>query len=585
MDSSQTSSCESDLKQVMKSEECAWTNFRNTSHSVRILQGLQFLLKNEALCDIKFKTDDGCITFGHKNVLMAASPYFHAMFSNYFNENKNDFVSLRKLDSNVLQLLIDYIYTGEILVTKKNVQVLLPAANYLQLDFVTNACVDFLQKQLDVSNCLDIRVFADLHNCTELLSSSETFIKKKFLDVVKGDEFLFLSSEDVIKIISYNDLAVTFEEKVFESVIKWVNHDLDLRKDFLPDLMEHVRLPLINLDTLFTISEEPLLNTNPKCKDYLFEAVSFNLRIAIPQTIRCKPRQFGGSQKVILMFKFSCLSPKCTTEWYDLATKIRKNGPEINDCHKNARFVVIRNQWVFALGGVNQSVSLLNLSSQSHCWVPMTDMLVVRRIFGVCVLDDCIYVVGGSDGLSACNSVEVFDISKQKWRMVSSMLIARRSLGVGVLNNCLYAVGGANSVFMLKSVERYDLRLDEWTPVPEMSVCRSGPGIAVLDGVMYVIGGFDGLVNLKSAEIYRPDDEVWTSISDMHVPRRWPDGLLYVIGGDSEEIIEPIVQTVEIYDPRTNTWTMDKMSSPGLHIFGGVAVDRPPHVITNENTI
>lgn len=60
---------------------------------------------------------------------------------------------------------------------------------------------------------------------------------------------------------------------------------------------------------------------------------------------------------------------------------------------------------------------------------------------------------------------------------------------------------------------------------------------------------------------------------------------MYVIGGDSEEIIEPIVQTVEIYDPRTNTWTMDKMSSPGLHIFGGVAVDRPPHVITNENTI
>jgi len=55
---------------------------------------------------------------------------------------------------------------------------LLPAANFLQLDFVADACADFLQKQLDVSNCLDIRVFADLNNCTELLLSSETFIKK-----------------------------------------------------------------------------------------------------------------------------------------------------------------------------------------------------------------------------------------------------------------------------------------------------------------------------------------------------------------------------------------------------------------------
>jgi len=80
--------------------------------------------RNEALCDIRLKTDDGCITFGHKNVvLMAASPYFNAMFSNYFNESKSDFVCIKKLYSTVLQLLVDYIYTGKIMVTKENVQV------------------------------------------------------------------------------------------------------------------------------------------------------------------------------------------------------------------------------------------------------------------------------------------------------------------------------------------------------------------------------------------------------------------------------------------------------------------------------
>jgi len=41
---------------------------------------------------------------------------------------------------------------------------------------------------------------------------------------------------------------------------------------------------------------------------------------------------------------------------------------------------------------------------------------------------------------SPLNSVEVFDISIQKWRMVSSMAIARYNLGVGILNNRLYAV-------------------------------------------------------------------------------------------------------------------------------------------------
>jgi kelch-like protein 2/3 len=57
----------------------------------------------------------------------------------------------------------------------------LPASNLLQLEFVKDASVEFLQKQLNPENCLGIRSLADLHNCMELLSSSEAYIKKQFL--------------------------------------------------------------------------------------------------------------------------------------------------------------------------------------------------------------------------------------------------------------------------------------------------------------------------------------------------------------------------------------------------------------------
>jgi len=59
---------------------------------------------------------------GHKNVLMAASPYFLAMFTN-FNESNKYLVNIRELDSTTLRLLIDYIYTGEITITEENVKV------------------------------------------------------------------------------------------------------------------------------------------------------------------------------------------------------------------------------------------------------------------------------------------------------------------------------------------------------------------------------------------------------------------------------------------------------------------------------
>ena len=41
--------------------------------------------------------------------------------------------------------------------TEENVQILLPAANLLQLNDVRDACCEFLQRQLHPTNCLGIR--------------------------------------------------------------------------------------------------------------------------------------------------------------------------------------------------------------------------------------------------------------------------------------------------------------------------------------------------------------------------------------------------------------------------------------------
>jgi len=51
------------------------------------------------------------------------------------------------------------------------------------------------------------------------------------------------------------------------------------------------------------------------------------------------------------------------------------------------------------------------------------------------------------------------------------------------------------------------------------------------------------------------------------------DGLLYVFGGERESILH----TVEMYDPRSNTWTMETLSENGGKLYGAVVVDRPPH--------
>ncbi|CAH1730994.1 unnamed protein product [Aphis gossypii] len=589
-------------KPALKSYKYESESFKNNFHKDKMFEVLQSSRnKNDRFCDIKLQTDDGTVIYGHKNILASATPYFNAMFSN-FGESNKDLVNIKKFDSTILQLLIDYIYTGEIMITQENAQLVLAAADLLQLDYVKQVCVKFLQEQLDPSNCLGIKVFADLHNCVELLSKCEAFIKKHFLEMVKYDEFLYLSSEEVIKLISCNDIAVPFEEKVYECVLKWVKHKLNERKHLLPNLMEHVRLPLISKEYLLE-NVVDLLKNDPKCKDYVIEALHFNLiksvnPSSIPETIRNKPRQFP---KIVLVLN-SCISnDKFILNWYDPATNQVQIASENTNFCQSSNLCVVKDRFVFVVNrGRLNSVVMLDTSLQLHCSVhkPYLSVgrqsyavgrqsyAVGRQSYAVGVLNDCIYAISGDAVYSPSLKryempVEVFSLDTQKWKMVSSMSNMRSNCGVGVLNNLLYAVGGYNGR-SLKSVDCYDPIQDSWAPIAEMSIRRTCVGVGVLDGIMYAVGGYNESGVLKSVEAYNPSYGVWTSIADMHLGRENPrvvtlGGLLYVIGGTR---LFRTTTEVEIYNPKINSWSMEivSISDP---IYEAVVVDRPLHLRIN----
>ena len=74
---------------------------------------------------------------------------------------------------------------------------------------VQNACCEFLEQQLDPTNCLGIRSFAETHGCEELRQAAEKYILKHFVDLVDSEEFLQLTSEDVESLIKCDNLTVS----------------------------------------------------------------------------------------------------------------------------------------------------------------------------------------------------------------------------------------------------------------------------------------------------------------------------------------------------------------------------------------
>lgn len=148
------------------------------------------------LCDIVLHVAAKEIR-AHKVVLASCSPYFHAMFTNEMSESRQTHVTLHDIDPQALDQLVQFAYTAEIVVGEGNVQTLLPAASLLQLNGVRDACCKFLLSQLDPSNCLGIRGFADTHSCSDLLKAAHRYVLQHFVDVAKTEEFMLLPLKQV----------------------------------------------------------------------------------------------------------------------------------------------------------------------------------------------------------------------------------------------------------------------------------------------------------------------------------------------------------------------------------------------------
>lgn len=249
----------------------------NPWHMKKAFKVMNELRSQNLLCDVTIVAEDMEIS-AHRVVLAACSPYFHAMFTGEMSESRAKRVRIKEVDGWTLRMLIDYVYTAEIQVTEENVQVLLPAAGLLQLQDVKKTCCEFLESQLHPVNCLGIRAFADMHACTDLLNKANIYAEQHFADVVLSEEFLNLGIEQVCSLISSDKLTISSEEKVFEAVIAWVNHDKDIRQEFMARLMEHVRLPLLPREYLVQrVEEEALVKNSSACKDYLIEAMKYHL--------------------------------------------------------------------------------------------------------------------------------------------------------------------------------------------------------------------------------------------------------------------------------------------------------------------
>ena len=218
----------------------------------------KFRQKGE-LCDATLIVD-GKELKSHRVVLAASSQYFESMFIGEFAEPFDEPIVIEELSEDTLETMIAFAYTSRIKITEKNVYSVFEAADLLQFNGVKGACFKFFKQQINKSNCIQTWLFAETHNCIELLEASLKYIDYNFLDIVKGKEFLGIDQpEDVTRITSREDLAITSEEQIYEAVLNWVWNKLEERRKYSLVVFKSVRFPSMSKDYLLRIVDNEVL--------------------------------------------------------------------------------------------------------------------------------------------------------------------------------------------------------------------------------------------------------------------------------------------------------------------------------------
>ena len=129
-----------------------------SSYMKTFMETLRQMKTNEIMTDVRLILPDKTIIACHKLVLSAASPFFQTMFSSGMKETSE--VLVKFADPDIIRMIVEYFYSGEIEIDDGNVQDLVAASDFLDLKALKVQYEEFMSSITDASNCIKINRFA-----------------------------------------------------------------------------------------------------------------------------------------------------------------------------------------------------------------------------------------------------------------------------------------------------------------------------------------------------------------------------------------------------------------------------------------
>ena len=249
----------------------AFTITENQTQGSAILDKLRLQKDAGRFCDVVFHVQNR-LYLAHRNVLAACSPYLDSVLK--ANKVAKEHLTVQCQNLDVFQALLDYMYTGNIVISGHRVPELLRLANHFLIEHLKQGCIAFLERNITAANCFSIKEQIERSRCQTLVHTVESFILCNIGDIVQHEEVLEFNYSKLEQLISSKSYMLT-ENQRLALVIHWVGHRITERTRYFRKLLTHVRWQTVNLHQVYEIiQQDQLFVTSEYC---LFHMLQVNV--------------------------------------------------------------------------------------------------------------------------------------------------------------------------------------------------------------------------------------------------------------------------------------------------------------------
>ena len=151
----------------------------------------------------------------HKAILAARSNFFETRFSSRWQEQNTSEssgkVELTDVPGTVMEVMLSYMYTGEVAAIEKVAISVLPFAEEYGLEGLKKMCEQSLAKSLTSDNAVDLLITANAHNALDLKKVCMDYISSNVVSVKKSEGWRKLKERQ-----DCHDLCIELLEKITE---------------------------------------------------------------------------------------------------------------------------------------------------------------------------------------------------------------------------------------------------------------------------------------------------------------------------------------------------------------------------------